>query len=192
MVPRVSQTHDGIPGDPINLAIIGPEESLTKAMIVGGWDAADAITLLSSLRIAGDTVLRRPDVNAPVSNLYVWDQKQALAFEQPVGHSPRQRHHVRFWRSEWLDAQGRPLWLGAATYDTRVGFSHTTGQITHHISSNVDADRDKVLEDLRRVGAIAELTWWNDFQHQLKGRNGGGDPYHTDGRLPIVVLTSGK
>ncbi len=133
-------------------------------------------------------MLRRPDVNAPVSNLYVWGQKQTLAFEQPVGHSPRQRHHVRFWRSEWLDWNGRPLWVGAATFDTSVGFSHTTGQITHHISPNVDADRDKLLEDLRRVGAIAELAWLNDFQQKLQGRNGGGDPYHTDGRLPVVIL----
>jgi LssY C-terminus len=188
LIPRVSQTHDGIPGDPINIALVGSEESLAKGMIASGWDAADAITLLSSLKIAGDTVLRRPDVNAPVSNLYVWGQKQTLAFEQPVGHSPRQRHHVRFWRSEWLDWNGRPLWVGAATFDTRVGFSHTTGQITHHISPNVDVDRDKLLEDLRRVGAIAELAWLNDFQQKLQGRNGGGDPYHTDGRLPVFIL----
>jgi len=192
LVPRVSQTHDGIPGDPINLALIGSEESLTKAMLAAGWDAADAITLMSSLRIAGDTVLRRPDVDAPVSNLFVWGKKQDLAFEQPVGHSPRQRHHVRFWRSELLDLEGHPLWIGAATFDTKVGLSHTTLQITHHISPNVDADRDKLLEDLRRVGAIAELSWWDDFQEKLQGRNGGGDPYHTDGRLPVVVLAPVK
>jgi LssY C-terminus len=188
LVPRVSQTHDGIPGDPINLALIGSEETLTKAMIAAGWDAADAITLKSSLRIAGDTVLRRPDVDAPVSNLYVWGKKQDLAFEQPVGHSPRQRHHVRFWRSDLLNLDGRPLWIGAATFDTKVGLSHTTLQITHHISPDVDADRDKLLEDLRRAGAISELSWWDDFQEKLKGRNGGGDPYHTDGRLLVVVL----
>jgi hypothetical protein len=188
LIPRVSQTHDGIPGDPINIALVGSEEILAKGMIASGWDAADAITLLSSLKIAGDTVLRRPDVNAPVSNLYVWGQKQTLAFEQPVGHSPRQRHHVRFWRSQWLDWNGRPLWVGAATFDTSVGFSRTTGQITHHISPNVDADRDKLLEDLRRVGAIAELAWLNDFQQKLQGRNGGGDRYHTDGRLPVFIL----
>jgi hypothetical protein len=192
LVPRVSQTHDGIPGDPINVALIGSEESLTKAMIAASWNAADAITLMSSLRIAGDTVLHRPDVDAPVSNLYVWGKKQGLAFEQPVGHSPRQRHHVRFWRSEFVDLEGRPLWIGAATFDTKVGLSHTTLQITHHISPDVDADRDKLLKDLRQVGAIAELTWLNDFQQKLQGRNGGGDPYHTDGRLPVVVLAPVK
>lgn len=189
LIPRDSQTHDGIHGDPINLALIGSEESLTKAMLAAGWDAANPITLMSSLRIAGDTVLRRPDVAAPVSNLFVWGKKQDLAFEQPVGNSPRQRHHVRFWSSQLLDLQGRSLWVGAATFDTKVGFSHTTLQITHHIGPNVDADRDKLLDDLRRAGAIEDLSWWNDFHTKLKGRNGGGDPYHTDGRLPLVVLT---
>jgi hypothetical protein len=192
LVPRVSQTHDGIPGDPINISLIGSEESLTRAMIAAGWDAADRITLRSSLRIAGDTVLRRPDVDAPVSSLFVWGKKQDLAFEKPVGHSPAQRHHVRFWCLQLVDLQGRPLWVGAATFDTKVGFSHTTLQITHHIGPDVDADRDKLLEDLRRVGAIGELSWWDEFQDKLKGKNGGGDPYHTDGRLPVVVLAPVK
>jgi hypothetical protein len=49
---------------------------------------------------------------------------------------------VRFWQSEKLDEQGRPLWAGLATYDERVGRSHTTGQIMHHISGNVDVERD--------------------------------------------------
>jgi hypothetical protein len=29
----------------------------------------------------------------------------------PVGHSPRQRHHVRFWRWNQME-DGRPVWIG--------------------------------------------------------------------------------
>jgi hypothetical protein len=42
--------------------------------------------------------------------------------------------------------------MGAATYDVRVGFSHTTGQITHHIAPDVDAERDQVMRGLQRAG----------------------------------------
>jgi hypothetical protein len=188
-VPRITHTKDHIPGDPLNLAFVAHEKDLTKAMLAGGWGAADPITLKTSLRIAGSTVRRRPYDTAPVSNLYVWGRKQDLAFQQPVGGDPRKRHHVRFWRSDRLDEEGRPLWIGAATFDTRVGLSHRTGQITHHIDANVDAERDKLLKDLRRAGVLAELRWIDGFHQHREGRNGGGDRYHTDGRLPLGILS---
>ena len=187
-MPTVSQTKDKIPGDPLNLALISDEVLLTSSMLKAGWHAADAITFRSSLRIADDTVLRRPDESAPVSSLYVWGKKQDLAFEFPVGHDPRRRHHVRFWRSTEVDPKGLPLWVGGATYDFKVGFSHTTLEITHHISPDVDAERDKIIADLQSIGAIAKLEWINGFQPRYDGRNGGGDAYHTDGRLPVMTL----
>jgi LssY C-terminus len=186
--PCISHTKDGIPGDPLNIAIVASEDELAKAMLAAGWDAADPITLKTSLRIAGGTVLRRPYVDAPVSNLYVWNRNQDLAFERPVGHDPRQRHHVRLWRSKELDDQGRPLWFGAATFDVRVGFSLRTGQITHHIHADVDAERDKLLDDLHAAKALAEVRWIEEFNPQRFGRNGGGDRYYTDGRLPVAVI----
>ena len=53
--------------------------------------------------------------------------------EQPIGGGPGKRHHVRFWRADEL-YDGIPIWFGAATYNSSVGLSHTTGQVTHHIT----------------------------------------------------------
>ena len=39
---------------------------------------------------------------------------------------------------------------GGATFDERVGLSHTTGQITHHIAPDVDTERDH-LEELEAL-----------------------------------------
>ena len=36
----------------------------------------------------------------------------------------------------------RPVWMGSATRDIGVEFSHATGQVNHHIAPDVDADRD--------------------------------------------------
>jgi hypothetical protein len=186
--PRITHTANGIPGDPLNIALVGSEEEVQKIMLAAQWHPADPITLASSLRIARRTLMHRAYEAAPVSSLFVWGRKQDLAFEQPVGHDPRQRHHVRFWRSEQVDEQSRPLWMGATTYDTKVGFSHTTGQITHHIGADVDAERDKLVEDLKRTGHLSEVYWRERFHEQLQGRNGGGDPYRTDGRLAVAVV----
>ena len=135
-----------------------------------------------------DVVFDRKYADAPVSNLYLFGRKEDLAFEQAVGSDPTRRHHVRFWRSQEVDKNGEPLWFGAATLDQSVGLSHTTGQITHHISPDVDAERDKVIDDIKRAGDLASVYWIDGFHKELEGKNGGGDPWRTDGRLAVGVL----
>ncbi len=146
--------------------------------------------LRSDLAIAADTVLRRSYEKAPVSNLYLFGRKEDLAFEQPVGNDPSRRHHVRFWRTSDDDPSGRPVWVGSVTYDERVGFSHTTGQITHHIAPEVDAERDRLFEQLSETGRLAEAGVVEDFHKVLEGHNGGGDPWRTDGRLAVGSISA--
>jgi hypothetical protein len=180
----------GIHGDPINLGLIGTKEELVAAMLAAKWQPADPITFNSAVKIAKSTVLHSSYETAPVSSLYLWKRKQDLAFEQVVGKDANRRHHVRFWQST-KQVGGRPLWLGAATFDTKVGFSHTTGMITHHIDANIDADRDKLMMDLMVAGRSWETDRIEGFHPKHDGRNGGGDPYHTDGKLLIGILKNG-
>ncbi len=185
--PRITETSDGHPGDPLNIALVGSEADVVMAMRAAGWYPADPITLQTSLRIAVDSVLRRSDDKAPVSDLFLYGRKQDMAFEEPVGDSPRQRHHVRFWASTKREG-GRPLWMGAATFDERVGLSHTTGEITHHIGPDVDAERDRIASELAEADWTASRREVANFHTERSGRNGGGDPWRTDGGLVIVVL----
>ncbi len=187
-IPGITYTANDIPGDPINLALTGTEEQLIQIMLDAKWDPADPITLRSSLKIAGDTVFRRPDEDAPVSNLYLFGRKQDLAFEQQVGNDPRHRHHVRFWKSDTVDEDGRPVWVGSVTYDKGVGLSYTTWQITHHIAADVDAERDRLFEQLEKTGMLSETYVVPDYHQKREGRNGGGDPWHTDGSLYVGVI----
>ena len=128
------------------MALIGTKAEVIKIMVAAKWHPADPLTLRSDLEIAEATVLKRPDDEAPVSNLYLFGRKEDLAFEQPVGHDPRQRHHVRFWRTGQDRADGRPIWVGSAVYDEHVGLSRTTGQITHVTAADVDAERDYLFQ----------------------------------------------
>lgn len=182
--PRLTQTADGHPGDPVNIALPGVEDDVVGAMTAAGWHPADPITLATSVRIVVDSVVRRPDDQAPVSNLYLFGRKEDLAFELPVGGSPRQRHHVRFWKSD----QGKEVWFGSASFDERVGLSHTTGEITHHIAPDVDAERDLIMRGLQQAGWATHEHFIDDFHPLREGRNGGGDLWRTDGRLGVVVL----
>jgi hypothetical protein len=186
--PRHATTAQGHEGDAVNVALVGSDEDLHRTLAAAGWYPADPITLETSLRIAADCVLEKPYPHAPVSDLYLWGRKQDAAFEQPVGTSPNQRHHVRFWRSRELDRQGRPLWLGAATFDERIEISRTTGGFTHKIGPDIDKERDKIVTDAIDAQALDGYYWVNQFHQHAEGRNGGGDRYVTDRRLAVGVI----
>ena len=189
--PRITKTRDDHPGDPLNVALVGTEEQVKQAMLGAGWFAADALGLKSDVRIGVDTVLKKSYAAAPVSSLFLFGRKEDLAFEQSVGDDPRHRHHVRFWKTEKVD-DGRPVWIGSAAYDERVGLSHTTGQITHHISGDIDAERDYVIHSLEKAHELAEMYKVPGFHKDLEGRNGGGDAWHTDGTLWVGVIAVQK
>src|SRR4051812_447372 len=116
-LPRITRTGDRIPGDPVNVALVGSEADVIRALVAAGWKPADPITLRTSLRISTASVLRRPYEQAPVSNLFLFSRKQDLAFQQAVGHDPRRRHHVRFWLTRTPTPEARPFWVGAGTFD---------------------------------------------------------------------------
>jgi hypothetical protein len=184
----VTTTEQDIPGDPINVGIVGSKEQVIRAFAAAGWDPADAITLRSSIEIGLSVVLDRPDLDAPVSALLFEGRKQDLAFEKPVGKSADQRNHVRFWLTAKTGADGRPLWLGSASFDRGVGLSHDTGQITHHIGPDIDAERDLVMSDLLKAGQLLSSYEIAGVGATQTGRNGGGDPYFTDGMATVGVL----
>jgi hypothetical protein len=191
-MPGVTYTADGIPADPINVALIGTKAEVVRIMLAAKWYPADALSLRSSLEIAAASVLKREYEDAPVSNEFLFGRKQDLAFEQAVGDNPRHRHHVRFWESDKRDADGRPVWLGAAIFDKRVGLSRTTGQITHETAPDVDAERDKLFDDLKKTGDLAEFIIVSGFHKIREGRNGEGNPWYTDGDLYEGVIKPGE
>jgi hypothetical protein len=80
----------------------------------------------------------------------------------------------------------------AASLDTRVGLSHTEGEITHHISPEVDPERDEVINDVKPAGNMDRVYWLDGFQEPPEGKNGGGDPWHTNGRLAVGVIRAAE
>jgi hypothetical protein len=69
-----------------------------------------------------------------------------------------------------------------------VGFRHDTGQITHYIAPDIDAERDSLIEDLARANLLQSQYEIDGAGATKTGRNGGGDPYFTDGMAMVAVL----
>jgi hypothetical protein len=187
-LPMVTRTAQGIPGDPINVGLIGDEKEVLCAMNAAGWFPADPVTFRSSIEIAGSVLLDRAYKDAPVSNLFYLGRREDLAFEKPAGNSADRRHHVRFWKVLDQGQEKRPVWLGAVTFDKSVGVSHFTGAITHHIDADLDAERELLTADLEGAGMVTAKYQVTGVGPTVTGRNGGGDPYFTDGEVWIVRL----
>jgi hypothetical protein len=182
-----SVNRNGVPGDPINVECIGTGGQLGAAFAAAGWYRADEIDLVSSVQISVDSVLGRAYSTAPISNLYLFGRKEDLAFERP-GASVRQRDHIRFWKTGRSAADGRPIWVGSGTKDSKVELSKTNHLPTHGIAPDVDIERGLVVSELAQTGYLVEEGVRPGFGKETHGVNGGGDPYFTDGQVAVLTL----
>jgi len=203
-VPRYTLTGDGLPGDPVNLALIGTFQQLRSAFATAGWSEADRLGVTSSGRMVWAFVCNAPYPTAPFSTLYLLGRGQDIGFQKAIDNSPRKRHHVRFWalslaRAEgtagtaslWLNTDrpsedARVLWLGAGTRDTGFSLTRLTFQITHATDSDTNIERDYIIAELARNRVIVDVTSYTAADHLAAERV---NRYVTDGVVTLASLT---
>jgi LssY C-terminus len=202
-VPRYAITGDGLPGDPVNLVLVGDFGQLRAAFASAGWSEADRLSLASSWRMARSFVLNTSYPTAPFSSLYLFGRRQDIGFQKAIGGSPRKRHHVRFWGQDieqawasvgrpefWLN-KDRPsgdkpvFWVGAGTKDTGLSLTRLTFQITHATDSDADAERDHIIEELLQFRQIVDARTLAPGQAIDAGRM---NHYVTDGNVALATL----
>ena len=202
-VPSFCMTGDGLPGDPINITLIGDMQQLRAAFRTAGWSEADPLSLKSSWGMCQAFVLNKPYPTAPFSTLYLFGRGQDIGFQKAIDNSPRKRHHVRFWASRlqqgenelatpefWLNTDRPPpeaqvLWVGAGTKDTGISLTKLSFQITHATDSDTNAERDFIVEELKQHGVIGEVTLHQAGQHLRAKRV---NHYITDGEVAAAAL----
>src|ERR1700739_4200862 len=86
-LPMVTRTAQGIPGDAINVGLIGNEKEVLCSMNAAGWLPGDPVSFKSSIEIAGSVLLDRAYPDAPVSPLYYLGGREDFAFEKSSGKS---------------------------------------------------------------------------------------------------------
>jgi hypothetical protein len=182
-------TRSGHPGDPINIEFLGTAGQIATAFAAAGWYRADEIDFVTSVRISVDCVLGRKYLTAPVSDLFLFGRKEDMAFERP-GRDARQRDHMRIWTTGRTGSDGRPIWIGSVTKDTKVELAKTNHLPTHHISPDVDAERSLAVSELAQTGFVVKDTSRPGLGKQTHALNGEGDPYVTDGQVAVLTLAN--
>jgi LssY C-terminus len=204
-VPQYTITGDGLPGDPVNLALIGTLDQLRAGFAKAGWQEADPLGFSSSWRMAKAFVLNKPYPTAPFSTLYLFGRGQDIGFQKAIDDSPRKRHHVRFWAKGlaeadivddrfWLntdrpDEKARVLWVGAGTKDTGFSLTRLTFQLTHATDSDTNAERDFIVAELRDSGVIGDAAVYQEGDRLEAGQV---NHYVTDGVVAVAELIPAK
>jgi len=206
-VPSFTITGDGLPGDPVNLALTGTLQQLRNAFATAGWSEADRLGWASSWRMIRAFVFNSPYPTAPFSTLYLFGRGQDIGFQKAIDDSPRKRHHIRFWalslaRAEdalakanfWLNTDRPPndtrvLWVGAGTKDTGLSLTQLTFQVTHATDSDTNVERDYIIAELRSNRVIDDVTSYRPGQHLPMERV---NRYITDGEITLASLLVDK
>src|SRR5690349_11543040 len=202
-VPSFTTTGDGLPGDPVNVALVGTLAQLRAAFAALGWSEADRLGLASSWGMVRAFVFNSPYPTAPFSTLYLFGRGQDIGFQKAIDNSPRKRHHIRFWalsitRAEdtwgaagfWLNTDRPPdnervLWVGAGTRDTGLSLTRLTFQITHATDSDTNAERDHIIAELTRSRAIEAMQVYQSGENLHTERV---NHYVTDGEIALASL----
>jgi hypothetical protein len=176
LIPSYTVTADGLPGDPINIVLIGTLQQLRSAFETAGWFTADRLGMRSSWGMVRSFLLNAAYPTAPFSTLYLFGRGQDIGFQEPIGDSPRKRHHIRFWALSldhasddmasagfWLNRDRPPpeatvLWIGAGTRDTGISLTHLTFQITHATDNDTNAERTHIISALSAKAVIVDVS----------------------------------
>ncbi len=204
-IPRSTRAGDGLPEGPVNIILIGSEHELYRAFAKAGWFDADPLTIQTSLKMFSAYIQNKPYPSAPFRPLFLFARRQDHGFQIPIGNSPRERHHVRFWgvnydeeivdstelvsqfkywtKRQVIDPTQPMMWVGSGTKDIGLGLTRLTYQITHAVDTkNVDEEREFILESLRATGTITD-------EHYVESGAFVVGKYRSDGRIITAKLT---
>ena len=202
-VPRYTITGDGLPGDPVNVALVGTIQQLRAAFATLGWSEADRLGLASSWRMVRAFVFNSPYATAPFSTLYLFGRGQDFGFQKAIDNSPRKRHHIRFWAASLARAEAtmgaadfwsntdrpsddeRVMWVGAGTKDIGFSLTQLTFQITHATDSDTNTERDYIVAELTKIGVIENVNLYKPGENPKHERI---NHYITDGEVAIASL----
>ena len=182
-LPLYSETLTGSRMEPISFIYVGYENQLVSTFENHGWYKADKSTISNTLKALAVGFQGKQYLTAPVTPSYLNYKPENIAFQQSTAtHSLKQRHHTRLWRTDYALSDGRPIWVGTASFDEGIEFAGTAKLPTHHIDPNIDGERNFIIKSLGLRSNLVAVV-----QPQL-GKNASGDNFFTDGKAELVFL----
>jgi hypothetical protein len=162
--------------EPLNVLIAGSGADIETVFAEAGWTASAKLWAKAGPSAFVALAAKHGFRAAPPSALD--GQDAGLSFEKQT-NTLAQRHRVRLWpRTETLG--GQPVWIGSAVRAADLAFDKAAGTYAHKADPKVDAERDKVVQDLVFAGRVSA----RGLVARKDSKGTAGD----DGRLAALVL----
>jgi hypothetical protein len=184
--PNRTATTRGEDADIVNLGFIGSHQQLESAFQIAGWMSSDPASKRAVLRMFHAFLALKDYSRAPVSKQLLQGQSSDSAWEKSL-NSYGKRDHLRIWaeRETW---QGRPIWVSASSRETGAALSLWHWKFLHHVDSDLDAERDKVVRDLTLAGCVDAVHEFRRASVPTLSLNATGEELRTDGGVAVVSL----
>jgi len=181
-LPRTTQTLAGAERQPLNLLILGSRKCLQQGLERAGWSQSDAISASATLRLLKSVILREEYASAPFAPAFYNSAPHAYGYARTVNERELRPHlHLRAWETDYDTYVGR-LFTATVSYDTRTRWG-----ISHSIDPSIDTQRNNLLRDLLRAGAVSSYQLL-PFTPRIPDEIEAGTAYRTDGKNAFIIL----
>jgi|SRR5690242_14951719 len=183
-LPRRSVTRSGRPSDVVNLAFIGSPEKIKEAFSAAGWTYGDSVSTWSVLREMRAMSSLNSYSHLPISNQWLSGKAPDIRLQKSFD-SYQKREHIRIWNEDELEQN---FWAGSVIRETSATWSFRTGRFIHHVETDLDAEREKVVRDLTLGGCVANVYRVQRGEKSEEVKNASGDTLRSDGSLAVIEL----
>jgi undecaprenyl-diphosphatase len=183
-LPKFTETLLGNPQEPFSFIVIADnDEQLIKSFQQANWLLAESANFNFLATAFKSIVLNKAYPNAPMTPYFWQTYTNDFGFEEPTDvNSARSRHHARFWRTDFITADGKNIYVGITSLDTGVKW----WGLTHRIQPDIDSEREYLFNDLNK--AVVKSFEKIQFVDPVLGKNFTGDQFFTDGKTYIIYL----
>ena len=186
MAVRTHRNGKKRPADIVNLMFVGSEKNLSQAFRMAGWVKSKRLSFATASHELAAIFEKRYYDETPVSNQTLEGETPAMVWQKGLNDQTK-RHHARIWKMK-ENHQGAEVWAAAATHDVGVGMRLKSFELYHHIATDIDTERTKVVRDLIATGCVESVRWVERPWVPSKAMNSTGDEMTSDARVAVVGL----
>ena len=177
------KSHDA---DLIDMAFVGSRDELEQAFRAAGWKQSDTVSRRSVMHQFQAFLTKTSYSSAPMSRQFFDGRKPDLTLEKTFD-SYGKREHLRIWRVEQT-VDEKPVWVSAAVRETGATLSVKRLGFMHHVSEDLDEERDSVLRDLVAADCVASESLVDRPGTKHVMVNATGELLRTDGSVMMLDL----
>ncbi len=181
---KYTETVIGESQEPLSFIVFADsDERFIQILNQAGWLLADKVSGRTVVKLFKAGFSQQQYSQAPMTPSFWNSQVHDFGFEKPTAaDNVRQRHHVRFWKTNYISKDGKRMYVGTASLDIGLKWG-----ITHKIEPDIDSEREFLYNDLIKTGQIID-SQKKKFVKPNLGQNFSGDLFFTDGELYTIII----